>query len=201
MEVLKSLRNNFANIISLLSIPFALFSFYHIFLGNFFLSVLFISIAFFLDTLDGYVARKLKIESEVGRLIDSFCDILNYLVYPALFIFKFFNFDLLISVILASFIVVFGIIRLARFTSEGFVVKDGRNYYRGVPVPVALYGTVISYILYHNFLPQAMGYFFPAIVVCFSLLMVSSIKVKKVSNLYWYILILVILLILSFTSI
>jgi len=197
MDFAKFLRSNLANIISLLTVPFALCSFYYIFLGQFFLSFLFINIAFFLDTLDGYCARKLKIESEIGKLIDSFCDVINYLIYPALFIFKFFNFDLVINVILGSFIVVFGIIRLARFTSEGFVVKEGKNYYKGLPVPIALYGTVLCYVLYQNFIPEIMTYFFPAIVVIFSLLMVSTVKVKKINNVYWYLLVLSSLLLLS----
>ncbi|MCK9577977.1 CDP-alcohol phosphatidyltransferase family protein [bacterium] len=196
MEISKFLKNNIANIISLSTIPFALCAFYYIFLGDFFFSFLFINIAFFLDTLDGYFARKLKIESEIGRLIDSFCDILNYLIYPALLIFVFFSFDFLLSVILGSFIVVFGMARLARFTSEGFVVKEGRNYYKGLPVPVALYGTALCYVLYQKF-PEIMTYAFPVIIIVSSLLMVSSLKVKKINNVYWYILVLIGLLYLS----
>ncbi|MFA5080072.1 MAG: CDP-alcohol phosphatidyltransferase family protein [Candidatus Paceibacterota bacterium] len=190
------LKNNFANIISLATVPFALCSFYYIFLGDFFLSFLFINIAFFLDTLDGYFARKLKIESAIGKLIDSFCDVINYLIYPALFIYKFFNFDFLTNIVISSFIVIFGIIRLARFTNEGFVVKEGKNYYKGLPVPVVLYGTVICYVL-SRFIPDLMMYFFPAIMIVLSLLMVSDIKVKKINNIYWYFLILIGLLLLS----
>lgn len=199
MELFKFLRSNIANIISLSTIPFALCAFYYIFIADFFFSFLFINIAFFLDTLDGYFARKLKIESEIGRLIDSFCDILNYLIYPALLIFVFFRFDIILSLVLASFIVVFGIARLARFTSEGFVVKEGKNYYKGLPVPVALYGTALCYVLYQK-LPSLMTYLFPIIVITFSLLMVSSVRVKKINNIYWYLLVLISLLFLSLTK-
>ncbi|MCK9393428.1 MAG: CDP-alcohol phosphatidyltransferase family protein [Candidatus Paceibacterota bacterium] len=191
------LRNNFANIISLATVPFALSAFYYIFLGNFFLSFLFINIAFFLDTLDGYFARRLKIESTMGKLLDSFCDVINYLIYPALFIYKFFTFDFLTVVVISSFIVIFGIVRLARFTNEGFVIKEGKNYYKGLPVPVVLYGTVICYVLYDKFIPNLMTYFFPAIMIILSLLMVSTVKVKKINNVYWYFLVLIGLLLLS----
>ncbi|MDD5639396.1 MAG: CDP-alcohol phosphatidyltransferase family protein [Candidatus Pacebacteria bacterium] len=197
MNIKNFLKNNFANIISLATIPFALGAFYYIFLGDFFLSFLFINIAFFLDTLDGYFARKLKIESSIGKLIDSFCDVINYLIYPALFIYKFFNFDFLTNIVISSFIVIFGIVRLARFTNEGFVVKEGKNYYKGLPVPVALYGTVICYVLYSKFIPSLITYLFPAVMIVLSLLMISNIKVKKISNIYWYFLILIGLLLLS----
>lgn len=191
------LKNNLANIISLATIPFALLSFCCIFMGDFFLSFLFINIAFFLDTLDGFFARKLEIESEIGRLIDSFCDVINYLIYPILFIYRFFSFDIITYLIITSFILIFGIIRLAKFTSEGFVVKEGKNYYKGFPVPIMLYGTVICYILYIEFIPAIIIYLFPAIMILLSLLMVSNIKIKKINNFYWYLLVLAWLLLLS----
>jgi CDP-diacylglycerol--serine O-phosphatidyltransferase len=160
---------------------------------------LFINIAIFVDNLDGYVARKLKIESEIGKLIDSLCDVINYLIYPALFIYQFFGFDFITNLIISSFIVVFGVIRLARFTSEGFVVKEKGKYYKGLTVPVVLYSTVICYFLYlhFSFIQGLMMYFFPAIMIIFSLLMVSTVKVKKISSYYCYIFILGLLLVFS----
>ncbi|MDD2909427.1 MAG: CDP-alcohol phosphatidyltransferase family protein [Candidatus Pacebacteria bacterium] len=185
MEKLKLLKNNTANIISLLIVPNSLISFYFIFKEEVFLAFLFIIICFFLDTIDGYIARKMKIESSMGQAIDSFCDLIVYLMFPVFFIFNYLNFNLFVTFFICSIVLISGIIKLARFSKEGFVIINNEKYYRGLVVPFVLLTTAIFYILnINNFI--YINILFPLAVILISILMVSNLKFKKISNFAWY---------------
>lgn len=192
MEKLKLLKNNIANIISITIIPISLASFYYAYNNEIFLSFLLIGLCFFLDTIDGYIARKIKIESDLGKTIDSFCDLIIYLIFPIFFIFQYLNFNLLVTFLTCSVVLVSGIIKLARFNSEGFVVIKNEKYYRGLMVPFVLLVTITSYILHIKYFINII-YLFPLIMLIVSVLMVSNIKIKKINNLIWYVLVILIL--------
>ncbi len=192
MEKLKLLKNNIANIISLTIIPISLVSFYFTYNHRIFLSFLFISLCFLLDTIDGYVARKIEAESEVGKTIDSFCDFIIYLIFPVFLIFQYLNFNLLITLLICSIILISGIIKLARFNNEGFVIIKNQKYYRGLMVPFVLLSTIVSYIIHIKYFPNII-YFFPLIMIVISVLMISNIKIKKINNFIWYFIVILIL--------
>jgi len=97
------------------------------------LSVLAALAAFLLDLLDGFVARRLGQTSEFGRRLDSMVDVVNYSVYVAI----------LSALYLApgplgwtiGFVVIAtGVLRLSRFTLEGFDDDQPIKYYYGVVV-------------------------------------------------------------------
>jgi CDP-diacylglycerol--serine O-phosphatidyltransferase len=191
-EKSKLLKNNIANIISLLIVPLSLIAFYYLYIKEVFLAFLFISLCFYLDTIDGYISRKLKIESELGRSIDSFCDFIIYLIFPIYFIFQYLSFNLLMTFLISVLVLITGIIKLNRFNSEGFIIVNGEKYYRGMMVPYVLLCVAICYIIYSNFFGGII-YLIPFVMMAISILMVSSIKFKKTNNYLWYLLMVLIL--------
>jgi len=56
------------------SLIFALFAFWFLVTKNLILSLIFYTIAFFLDKIDGAVARYLKMETKKGAYLDTICD-------------------------------------------------------------------------------------------------------------------------------
>lgn len=96
-------------------------------------SVLAALLAFVLDMVDGFVARRTGTASDFGRTFDSLADLVNYSVWSALAA------ALWIAPgvwgwVVGGLIVIGGAVRLARFTVDGF--DDGAvKYYRGVVTP------------------------------------------------------------------
>ncbi len=52
------------------------------------LALYFIIIAALADFLDGFVARMLKVSSEVGKQLDSLCDLVSFGVFPSIIIYQ-----------------------------------------------------------------------------------------------------------------
>lgn len=179
-EPLKQLKNNAANIVSLSAVPFALTAFYFVSRKEAFFSLAFIGICFFIDTVDGYVARKLKIDNPRGPLIDSFNDLVAYLLFPCFFMFGFMDLGPAAGLFTFSIVIICGMARLSRFTQEGFLEIDDRKYYRGLITPFVLAAVIAVYdARHHGF--DIIG-LLPVIMTVISLLMVSQIKFRKISN-------------------
>lgn len=136
------------------------------------LAFLFILLAALADRFDGIVARKFQVESDLGKQLDSLCDLTSFGIAPAL---------LLYSVALKSigpwgmFFTIFyigcGAFRLARFN----ITENSGGYFTGVPIPLAAclltFSTLFSDSLYNSF--------YAILTFFLSLAMVSTIKLKK----------------------
>ena len=96
-----------------------------------------IFIAAFLDTLDGKVARKLKISSDFGKEIDSLADLISFCLVPSLLIFVWYSkiseIQLIPLIFLSSFPIILGAIRLAKYNA----IRNMREsvQYIGMPTP------------------------------------------------------------------
>src|SRR3989338_8917431 len=101
--------------------------------GQPFLAISSAIIAFFLDCLDGYVARRAHKESEFGRQLDGSIDFFNYIVFSALFFWKYISPNLL-GAFIGLLILATGAFRLIRFNIEGFVIKNDQLHYAGIVV-------------------------------------------------------------------
>ncbi|GHH96943.1 CDP-diacylglycerol--serine O-phosphatidyltransferase [Neobacillus kokaensis] len=116
------------------------------------------------DLLDGRIARRLKVNSEMGVQLDSLADIVSFGVAPALLFHSIAPTSVLTSLAFILFPIM-GALRLAKFN-----VKPTIGYFNGLPIPAAG-------------LPLAgMGFFSYSnawITLLLALLMVSPIKVKK----------------------
>jgi CDP-diacylglycerol--serine O-phosphatidyltransferase len=80
-----------------------------------------ILLSVFLDSLDGYLARKLNTASSFGMQLDSLSDIVSFGVAPILLVWRHLNLDALLSIwILPIFVlqIIAGAFRLARFNLQ-----------------------------------------------------------------------------------
>lgn len=88
-------------------------------------------VALCLDMLDGYFARKWKVESKLGAWLDSVSDVSLYLIFPWSVL------SLLFQNINQGFGALFilaGLFRLVRFSSQGLDKTESKLYYKGMPV-------------------------------------------------------------------
>jgi CDP-diacylglycerol---serine O-phosphatidyltransferase len=102
---------------------------------------LFIALAALIDFLDGFIARILKVPSELGKQLDSLADCVSFGVAPGLIIYEFLRMgyarnpnglDINILLLLPAFIVpCAGAYRLARFNID----PDQSYSFKGVPIP------------------------------------------------------------------
>lgn len=98
------------------------------------ISPLLILISFVCDGLDGFVARLLNTESEIGKQLDSLSDIVSFGVAPAYLYYLMAPDDSYICMAVPSLVVVAGAFRLARYNVMAKV-----NYFRGLPIPSAAF--------------------------------------------------------------
>ncbi|MEW9667428.1 CDP-diacylglycerol--serine O-phosphatidyltransferase [Ammoniphilus sp. 3BR4] len=125
---------------------------------------LLIFLAAFLDLFDGRIARKLKINNQVGVELDSLADVVSFGVAPAL-LFHTLAEPSWINPIAFILYPTMGALRLARFNANPTV-----GYFMGIPITFA--GLVMSFmglLLYAN----------PYITILLSILMVSPIRIMK----------------------
>lgn len=148
---------------------------------------LFVGIAAMIDFLDGFVARLLKVPSEMGKQLDSLADVVSFGVVPGIIIFQFLRYSyaqqpdgLATNYLLLLPAFIFpcaGAYRLARFNintqqTEGF---------KGVPIPaagllIAAFPLIQRYTT-HIWIQQLLAnqWFWYALVVTISALMVSKL--------------------------
>lgn len=95
-----------------------------------------ILIGMMLDSMDGRVARMLKVNSPLGKELDSLADIVTFGVAPSFLVYYtyFFQFGLL-GLMVAALFPLFGAYRLARFNISSD--KTSLNYFIGVPITAA----------------------------------------------------------------
>jgi CDP-diacylglycerol--serine O-phosphatidyltransferase len=104
-------------------------------------------LAFFLDKLDGWYARRTQTSSPFGRQVDSFIDIFAYLVPAVLLYHVFLAPNVLASLVVGFLVFAFGGLRLIRHNNEGFGSDDGDSYYHGTTVVHTNLVVVANYFL------------------------------------------------------
>ncbi len=153
-----------------------------------------ILICIILDGADGWVARRLKIEHELGAYLDTFSDMLSFCFAPALLLYTtFYNINLgrawehpinFLATVIPSVIVFFGTLRLSRFAdlnSEDFE-------YTGIPTPViALLIIISSYLFGWGDIFESRPYIVLISLLILSFFLYSKIKYPKIRNKKWMI--------------
>ena len=142
-------------------------------------------ICIFLDYLDGFIARLLKVESKFGSNLDSLADIISFGFVPGIITYNMLKETHSDSIgsILSSLIPFLGFIitlssafRLARFSTEN--KNDG--FFRGLPTPantIMIYSIAIIGSSDNFFSKMIMNYNFLILLsIITSLLLVSRIK-------------------------
>ncbi len=115
---------------------------------NICLASLFIVIAAIVDFLDGFVARLLKVPSEMGKQLDSLADVVSFGVAPGIILYQFLRMAFIkdadgiesstLLLVPAFIFTCAGAYRLARFNLD-----NTQSYgFKGVPIPAA--GLVVA---------------------------------------------------------
>jgi len=150
--------------------------------GEYVISIYYILAAFFLDGLDGGLARKLNVASDFGREFDSLCDLVAFGVAPAILVWQwshqtsFNEFAVLVSFIFVAG----GAIRLARFNVTTTV--EPKSYFIGLPIPAA--AASLSSVVYA--FPNGMSDFWVIFVLLYTALlggiMVSTFRFPSIKK-------------------
>jgi CDP-diacylglycerol--serine O-phosphatidyltransferase len=138
---------------------------------------LFVIYASLFDALDGVAARFTRTTSKFGVELDSLSDLVSFGAAPSFILYRFYFYRLDgIGIALASLIMLFGAIRLARFNAR--LVGFDKNYFSGVPIPISAL-TVVSFFLFYygkSFSAQMGEIFIYGMVFLLPVLMVSKFK-------------------------
>lgn len=148
--------------------------------GYFYLSFALALVALVIDAFDGMLARRLGLESEFGRLLDSHVDVFIYLLYPALAFYLFLGMKDAFSMLCLFIFLAAGIFRLVRFTLQGFaaIPGSGARAYCGLPVYYN-HLLLLALLALKTYRAPGFGVIACAAVLAASALMVSKIKVPK----------------------
>lgn len=142
---------------------------------------LLVLVAAFTDRYDGKIARKLNVDSELGKQLDSLSDLISFGVAPSIIAWKVSFIPLgFFGYILALVFPIAGAYRLARYNVTTF-----DEFFRGLPITIA--GAFLSMInLYYAYVEinRKLTCIHIAIavviVLLLSWLMVSKFKLKKI---------------------
>lgn len=138
----KKIKGQLANILTLINLGFGITAIMFIFQGSIWYGFLFIAIAALFDRFDGLVARKLRIETELGKQLDSLSDLVSFGVAPALLVQQASLMPL--TIIGGTAVVLFilcGALRLARFN-----ITDSPNEFIGLPITAAVHISFLDFI-------------------------------------------------------
>lgn len=143
--------------------------------GNFFNASIFILLALIADGMDGRIARALNAASELGKEMDSLCDLGSFGVAPAFLAYAFcmHNFGLL-GKAAAIIFALCGMWRLARFNVNTGVVH---GFFMGLAIPAGgcIIATTTLLFTALEIRPEAFGLVYPITVIIVAYLMVSHV--------------------------
>jgi CDP-diacylglycerol--serine O-phosphatidyltransferase len=124
---------NIPNVITLSNLTLGLLAIFHgLINSNLVLCSFLIVSGVFLDFLDGKIARYLKVESDFGKQLDSFADMVTFGIAPSVIIYKLLEVSGSQYTYLAFFVPIFSAIRLAKYNIDN---KQG-NYFIGLTTTV-----------------------------------------------------------------
>lgn len=139
----------------------------------------------FFDSIDGRLARKLKVESEIGKQLDSFADNITFGITPmcvflALHSIGQDNRVSLPEIMIATFYIACTVYRLARYN-----VSEHMDYFMGLPSTAA--GMIMSLYIFiskltiHHWSGEVLyTYLSYGFIILLGLAMISTIKVKRI---------------------
>jgi len=143
--------------------------------GDFFWGSVFILLALVADGMDGRIARFFGVSSEMGKEMDSLCDMGSFGIAPAFLawalVLKDYN---LVGLAVVVFFAVCGMWRLARFNVNADVVH---GYFMGLAIPAGGNIVAMTTLLFTEtgFDVHALGFSYPFIMAIVAYLMVSHV--------------------------
>ncbi len=137
-------------------------------------SALLILLAAFMDRFDGKLARKLDVESELGKELDSLCDLISFGVAPAILIWSYKLYDIgLAGTLIIILFALCGAYRLAKFN-----IVEFEGVYMGIPITIS--GGIVALMTLYAINYTVNIYLVGMIMIFLSYSMISKkIKLKK----------------------
>lgn len=160
--------------------------------GLYRISSILLLICIVLDGADGWVARRLKIDHELGAYLDTFSDMLSFCFAPALLLYStYYDIGLgrawehpinALATIIPSLIVFFGTLRLSRFAD----LNAEKFEYTGIPTPiVALLIIISTYLFGWGDVFGSRPYIVLISLLLLSFFLYSKIKYPKIRDKKW----------------
>ncbi|MEE9355344.1 MAG: CDP-alcohol phosphatidyltransferase family protein [Methylococcaceae bacterium] len=173
---------NWVDVITLSGMIVASCSLAAIIAGNFSLALGLLYLAVLLDAFDGILARKYNLQRDFGRFLDGFVDVFDYLIVPALFLYRW-GFDAWYQGVILIIFMMCGITRLAVFNEVGNIENDeGELSYWGAPVFWSALALGPLYMLSWVVGQSISAMVLIAIVPAFSIAMLHNGRYKKFKN-------------------
>ncbi|MFD3447655.1 CDP-diacylglycerol--serine O-phosphatidyltransferase [Microbacteriaceae bacterium 4G12] len=171
-STLKKLKSQSANIFTLINLSLGGISILFTTQNELKLALIFIFLAALSDRFDGMIARKLKIESELGKQLDSLCDLISFGVAPALLLYQGLLHEYSVpGVFFTILYIACGALRLARFN-----ITEMNGYFQGMPITLAGCLLTLSYFLISLIPSSSFLFILPLLSFC----MISTFKIKKI---------------------
>ncbi len=165
------MTKHLANIITLSNLIFGFLSLRYTMMDNYRMAALMVLCSVIMDSLDGRVARHFDIVGDIGKNLDSLCDLVSFGVAPALLAYQFVLYSYpYLGIIACIIFCLAGAYRLARFN-----VMNISEYFLGVPITFAG-GFVALLTLVGRLFPK---WFWLLLLLVLAALMISYIKVPK----------------------
>ena len=143
--------------------------------GNLVWGSIFILLALVADGLDGRTARFFGVASEMGKEMDSLCDLGSFGIAPAFLAWAFVlhNHGIL-GIVVAIFFAICGMWRLARFNVNASVVH---GYFMGLAIPAGGNIVAMTTLLFYELGvdPMTFGIAYPLVMAFVGWLMVSHV--------------------------
>lgn len=160
-----TLLNGFSGCMALLSL----------FESNYENTLIWVLVSVFLDSFDGLIARAFGVTSEIGKQLDSLCDVVSFGVVPGYFMYKFLSnllpYEFAPLSLLAFVITLASIYRLARFN----ITPSNQLDFQGVPTPA-----FTLFVVGIPFIPLEISPIITVVVTALlTLLMVSKIMLPS----------------------
>lgn len=124
---MKGLIRNIPNILTLLNLLSGVIA---IFLGDSSIALILFVCALLFDVLDGWAARKLGVQNELGVQLDSLADLVSFGVMPSFFLYLLYRETHGELALIASIIPVASAYRLGKFN-----LLEASKYFKGLPTP------------------------------------------------------------------
>lgn len=148
--------------------------------GQFTKAAFMIILGMLFDGVDGLAARKLKVQSEFGKEIDSLSDLVSFGIAPSVLAYSlYFNSKDFIGLIAVVFFVVCSALRLGKFN-----LKPSKGFFVGLPITIAG-GFIASFVICNfNFSHLLLS----LIIITLACLMISSIHYPKFEYMIFHLL-------------
>ncbi|WP_416826813.1 CDP-diacylglycerol--serine O-phosphatidyltransferase [Ectobacillus polymachus] len=146
-------------------------------IGHYRSAAILVLIGMMLDSLDGRLARLLRVDSPIGKELDSLADIITFGAAPALLMYyTYFDKFGIIGLYIAGLFPLFGAYRLARFNVTP--TSTSLHYFTGVPITAA--GGIMAFLtLFSHIIPHII---LVVLYIVFAFLMVSRIQIPSLKE-------------------